>query len=85
MGAWIPKTDRYFKAEQVILLDLKDEDKNFSQRYLRQTPAQFYPHDRDEKTGKILSFTILFYDLYAYTFSFLTVDGVVSEDKRTAT
>lgn len=30
MGAWIPKTDRYFKAEQVILLDLKDEDKNFS-------------------------------------------------------
>ena len=82
MAQWIPKIE---EAEQVITLDLKDEDKNFSQRYLRQTPAQFFPHDRDPTTGKILSFTILFYDLYAYTFSFLTVDGNVSEEVRLET
>ena len=32
-----------------------------------------------------MSFTILFYDLYAYTFSFLTVDGIVTEETRSKT
>lgn len=32
-----------------------------------------------------MSFTILFYELYAYTFSFLTVDGNVSEETRAKT
>ena len=32
MAQWIPSIEA---AEQVITLDLKDEDKNFSQRYLR--------------------------------------------------
>ena len=32
MGQWIPTIAG---AEQVIILDLKDDDKNFSQRYLR--------------------------------------------------
>ena len=72
-------------VEQVIVLDLKDEDKNFSQRYLRQTPTSIVPHDREEETGKLTSFTILFHDLYAYTFSYMKVDGVVTEDIRNKT
>ena len=32
MGAWMPVIE---EAEQVIVIDMKDEDKNFSQRYLR--------------------------------------------------
>ena len=32
MGAWMPKIAN---TEAVVVLDLKDIDKNFSQRYLR--------------------------------------------------
>jgi len=32
MGDWMPEIA---EALQVVVIDLKDEDKNFSQRYLR--------------------------------------------------
>lgn len=84
MGAWMPQVKGGI-VEQVIVIDMRDEDKNFSQRYLRQTPTQIFPHDRDPDNGKLKSFTLLFYDLYAYTFSYLRTDGTMTESKRIET
>jgi hypothetical protein len=32
-----------------------------------------------------LSFTVLFYDIYAYTFSYIQAEGVIPEDVRNST
>jgi len=65
MKAWIPTMGK----AQIFPLEMKDDDSVFTERYLRNTPAEIVPHSRNTETGFTESFTIMFKHLYSFTFS----------------
>ena len=66
---WDAKIASDREDAKVLIIDVKDAENLFAQRYQRMTPMIIKPHDSRTEEGILKSFTILFQHVCAFSFT----------------